>query len=79
MNTSKLILAIASILTFNLATSSPAKTAEIDRNLLCRKFPLNSRCQDYPARESEAKIYRLERDSFCDRFPLNSQFANSQL
>ena len=73
MNTSKLTLAIASVLTLNLVISAPVKTKEIDRDLLCRKFPLNSRCRDYRATKSESKIYQLDRNSFCDRFPLNSK------
>ena len=73
MNTSKLTLATASVLTLNLFISAPVKTKEIDRDLLCRKFPLNSRCQDYRATKSKSKIYQLDRNSFCDRFPLNSQ------
>ena len=73
MNLSKLILATASVLTLNLFVSAPVKTEEVDRDLLCSKFPLNSRCQDYQATKSESKIYKLDRNSFCDRFPLNSQ------
>jgi len=73
MNLNKFILATASILTLNLAASVPVKTAEIDRNLLCSKFPLNSRCRDYQADKSESKIYQLDRNSFCDRAPLNSR------
>ena len=73
MNTSKLTLATASVLTLNLFISASAKTQEIDRDLLCSKFPLNSHCQDYRATKSESKIYQLDRNSFCDRFPFNSQ------
>ena len=67
MNLSKLILATASTITLNLAASAPVKTAEIDRELLCSKFPLNSRCQDYQIDKSESKTYQLDRNSFCDR------------
>lgn len=72
MNTSKLVVAIASTLTIGLS-AIPAETKEIDRDTLCRQFPLNSRCQDYQVTKSKPKIYTLERDSFCDRFPLNSR------
>ena len=72
MNANKLVLTIATVVTLNFV-STPAKTEEVNRDLLCRKFPLNSRCQDYQVSKSEAKIYQLERNSFCDRFPLNSR------
>ena len=60
----KLILAAASTMTVNSFAVSTAATQEVDLDTLCRKFPLNSRCEDYEAAESEPKIYQLNRNSF---------------
>ena len=45
----------------------------LERDTLCSKFPLNSRCEDFEASTSTSQIYQLDRNSFCDRFHLNSQ------
>lgn len=71
MNLSKAILTVSGVFALNL--SIPVIAEEIDRELLCRKFPLNSRCRDYRAAEPELKVYQLDRNSFCHRFPFNSQ------
>ena len=69
----KSILALASIMAINTLAVSPVFTQEVDRNTLCSKFPLNSRCEDFKASKSTPQIYELNRDRFCDKFPLNSQ------
>ena len=71
----KLILAAASTMTVNSFAASTAATQEVDLDTLCRKFPLNSRCEDYEVAESESEpqIYQLDRDSFCEDFSFNSQ------
>ena len=69
----KLILASISIVTINSLAVSSVVTQEVNRDTLCNKFPLNSRCEDYQSTKSESKQYRLDRNSFCDKFPLNSQ------
>ncbi|MEL6496218.1 MAG: hypothetical protein AAFQ41_14010 [Cyanobacteria bacterium J06623_7] len=51
--------------------------AEVDLGLLCPKFPLNSRCQDYqcdlePA-ELEVTRHQLNRDDFCTDYWFNSR------
>ena len=60
-------------LTGLLAISSPIFASEIERDKLCSKFPLNSRCENYQSVELEKRKYQLKRASFCERFPLNSQ------
>ena len=70
----KLILSLTTILSLNaFAASSAVATQEVDRNDLCSKFPLNSRCEDYSATETETQTYQLDRDNFCDKFSLNSK------
>lgn len=46
----------------------------LDLDVLCNKFPLNSRCSNdnYSHPKSKPKIYKLKRDSFCRKFPFNS-------
>ena len=71
----KLILAAVSAMTVNSSIASTAVTQEIDLDTLCRKFPLNSRCEDGRSTksESEVQMYQLDRDSFCQDFPFNSR------
>lgn len=59
----------ASVIT-NLA---PVVAQEVDRDTLCRKFPLNSRCQGYDPATKSDKTFKLNRDTFCSKFPLNSK------
>ena len=73
MNIDKSILALASTVAINTFAVSPVLTKEVDRNTLCSKFPLNSRCEDYKSTKTESEIYQLNRDRFCNKFPLNSQ------
>lgn len=68
-----LVTKLTLTLTAAIAISSPTVAKEIDRDTLCNKFPLNSRCEDYKLTKSGSKKYRLDRNSFCDKFPLNSQ------
>lgn len=74
---SKPILALTTVMALNIAATLPVETKEVDRDTLCSKFPLNSRCQDYKvikkATTSESKIYQIDRHTFCNKFPLNSQ------
>ena len=67
------MLTCVAALAFDTLTISPAVTQEIDRDILCNKFPQNSRCEDYPATKAEPQIYQLDRRSFCEKFPFNSQ------
>ena len=67
------ILALAAVTAINPLVISPVVAQKVERDTLCNKFPLNSRCEDYKLTKSESKIYELNRDRFCDRFPFNSQ------
>ena len=71
--TTKLVLAFTTLIAFNTAMTFPAATKEIDRNTLCTKFPLNSRCENFQVSKPQTKIYQLDRHNFCQKFPLNSQ------
>ena len=69
----RLMLAVVSTVAVNSFAVSSAVTQEIDRQTLCDRFPLNSRCEDYQSTETESKIYQLDRNSFCDKFSSNSK------
>ena len=69
----RLILVLASAILIDTFAISTVFTQEVDRNTLCSKFPLNSRCEDYQPSKSTPQTYELDRDRFCDKFPLNSQ------
>ena len=69
----KFILAFTTSIALNTSTSLSAATKEIDRDSLCTKFPLNSRCEDFSASKPKTEFYQLDRHSFCQKFPLNSQ------
>jgi hypothetical protein len=84
----KPILALSTVMALNLMTTSPVATQEVDLNSLCRKFPLNSQCQDSPSAKSTLqnesfhetegltpsnRQTTLDRTTFCNKFPLNSQ------
>ena len=71
----KLTLALTSTMAINSFAASSAVTQEVDRDTLCNKFPLNSRCEDYKSTKtkSEPQIYQFERNAFCDEFPFNSK------
>ena len=73
----KLILAFTTSIAFNTAIIFPAITKEIDRNTLCTKFPLNSRCKNFQLSKPRTNIYQLNRRIFCKKFPLNSQCQKS--
>ena len=65
---------LASIVTVVInAWASPAVTQEVDRHSLCSKFPLNSRCENFPAVRGTPTTYKLNRDRFCQKFALNSR------
>jgi hypothetical protein len=78
----KPFLALSTVMALNLAASFPAATQEVDLDNLCRKFPLNSQCQDYSNKSfsetddfasSSSRQTTLSRQTFCNKFPLNSQ------
>lgn len=69
----KLTLALATTIIIDTLAISSVFTQEVNRDTLCSKFPLNSRCEDYKSTKSESKIYQINRNAFCDKFPLNSQ------
>lgn len=72
--TTKLVFSLTAITTLNMfATSSAIATQKANRDALCRKFPLNSRCEDYSASKLKTQTYQLNRNNFCDKFPLNSE------
>lgn len=78
--TTKLVLSLTTAMTLNLfAISSAIATQKVDRDTLCRKFPLNSRCEDYSATKSKTQTYQLDRNSFCEKFPLNSRCQKSAM
>ena len=68
------ILAAASTMTANSFAISTTVT-QVNLDTLCRKFPLNSRCEDYQPTKSELKpqTYQLDRNSFCEDFSFNSR------
>jgi hypothetical protein len=84
-------LALTTVMALNIFATSPVATKEVDLNSLnslCRKFPLNSQCQDYPPAKSTSqnkslnetedltpsnRQTTLSRNAFCTKFPLNSQ------
>ena len=79
MNT-KPILTLAMAIAFNTLTISSVASQEIETELLCKKFPLNSRCEDYPATKAKPHSqYQLDRQDFCEQFPFNSQCQRSPL
>ena len=45
----KPILALTTVMALNIVATLPVATKEVDLDSLCRKFPLNSQCQDYPS------------------------------
>jgi hypothetical protein len=84
----KPILYLTSFIALNLVTTLPVATEEVGLNRLCRKFPLNSQCRDYPQAKSASqnesfsetagstpsnRQTTLSRKAFCNKFPLNSQ------
>ena len=69
----KSILALAGAMAINTLIISSVVTQEVERDTLCKKFPLNSRCENYTSTKSESKIYKINRSAFCEKFPLNSQ------
>lgn len=53
-----------------------APTISQERNLLCSKFPLNSRCQgdlDRSGSNISYREYRLDRETFCQNFSFNAR------
>jgi hypothetical protein len=75
-------LALTTVMALNFITTSPVATQEVDLNSLCRKFPLNSQCQDYSNESfsktddfpsSSSRQTTILRQTFCNKFPLNSQ------
>ncbi len=71
----KPILTVGFIAASALTNLAPVVAQEVERDTLCRKFPLNSRCEGYEPSQnkSDLKTYRLDRDTFCNKFPLNSK------
>jgi hypothetical protein len=84
----KPILSLTTVMALNIVATLPVATKEVDLNRLCRKFPLNFQCQDYPSAKSASQnesFYETEgstpsnrkttlsRNAFCNKFPLNSQ------
>ena len=79
MNITKLMLTCVAAIAFDTLTISPAVTQEINPDVLCQKFPLNSRCEDYPATKAKPQTYQLDRQIFCAKFPFNSRCVRSPL
>lgn len=71
-------LALASAIAINVVTF-PTVAKEIDRNILCSKFPLNSRCRNFSAAKGTATKHKLDRDRFCQQFAFNSQCQQKPL
>jgi hypothetical protein len=67
-------------LTLSLGTSflisgmTPAVPQEIDLDMLCTRFPLNSRCHNHhsPPIKSPVRIHQFDRNIFCEEFSFNS-------
>lgn len=71
------LLSVATLLNTIGVLSVAANETEPLTESLCRKFPLNSKCQDRQIQASTVQIHHLNRQSFCDRFPANSQCQQS--
>ncbi|MEM8673173.1 MAG: hypothetical protein AAGF83_04785 [Cyanobacteria bacterium P01_G01_bin.67] len=75
----KLILTLATVVAIDTIIIPTATTQEIDADILCNKFPLNSQCEDYSVTISQPEIKQLDRNSFCEKFSLNTQCLNSAM
>jgi hypothetical protein len=73
-------LALTSVMVFNIFATSPVATQEVDLNSLCRKFPLNSQCQDYLSAKSASQNESLNETDYEteDLTPSNRQTTLSR-
>jgi hypothetical protein len=82
-NITKIILALATVAAVDTLAIPSVSTQEVNLDTFCRKFPLNSRCENYkssePKTELEQNTYEVDRLTFCDEFPLNSQCQQAPL
>jgi hypothetical protein len=68
----KLILFLGT--SFLMSGMTPAVPQEIDLDMLCTRFPLNSRCHNHhsPPIKPTVRIHQFDRDTFCKEFSFNS-------
>ncbi|MGD1912490.1 MAG: hypothetical protein ACFB2X_17055 [Rivularia sp. (in: cyanobacteria)] len=69
----KVTLIAASFLTNEIAVAQDS-AEQVNLDILCSKFPLNSRCRDYDYSSVELKqtTLKINRETLCTRFPENS-------
>ena len=71
------LLSVAVLLNTIDGLSAAAKETNPATESLCRKFPLNSKCEHQQLQANTVEVHQLNRQSFCDRFPFNSQCQQS--